>query len=70
MYSAEWIVKRSCTNKKSYSKEEAEIIVDMKALKGDCIFWYHCPFCMRYHLSRSPTPTFKLEVLGGNRNPL
>jgi len=67
MQSTEWIIRRTCTDKKSYSREEADEIIDKRATRGECIYWYKCQFCMRFHLSRQATAYHRLDIVGGQK---
>lgn len=63
MRSTEWIIKRTCIDKKSFSKEEADDIVDKKAEQGLVFYWYKCQFCQRYHLSRQSEAENKIKIV-------
>lgn len=65
MKTTEWIIKRMCIDKESLSREEADYIVDKKVRVGIVLYWYRCPFCMRYHMSSQDSAEKKLEVIGG-----
>ena len=66
MKSIEWIIKRTCIDKKSFSREEADDIVDRKAELNQVYYWYKCQFCQRYHLSRQAESENRIEIVGGN----
>lgn len=46
------IMNRSCVNKKSFSEEAANGVVDRLAERGELIFFYKCEFCNAFHLTR------------------
>jgi len=60
----EWLIYRSCVDKKSFSKEEADTLVDDFARNGKVIYWYKCELCMRYHITRKDQNEIvkKLEI--------
>ncbi len=65
MKNTEWIIRRTCIDKQSFSLVEAEDIVDRKARLGKLFYWYKCQFCQRYHMSRQDSSEDKIEVIGG-----
>ncbi len=67
MRSIEWIIKRTCIDKKSFSREEADDIVDRKAELNQVYYWYKCQFCQRYHLSRQAESENRIEIVGGKQ---
>lgn len=45
------------------SLEKANRQVDAFAAKGEVIYYYHCPFCLDYHLtSRPPSEEFNSKL--------
>lgn len=58
------IFERACLNKKSFSKEKADIIVDKLAFNGELIYYYKCSFCSAYHLTtQEHSPLEQLEII-------
>lgn len=47
-----FVFERSCLNKKSFSREAADAVVDRFAEKGELIFYYKCQFCNSFHMTR------------------
>jgi len=62
------IIERSCTNKKSLSKEEADDIIDRKARRGQVMYYYKCEFCSRFHLTKLDHTVKSITIIGGNSN--
>jgi hypothetical protein len=62
------VIDRTCTNKREYSKEGANVVVDNFASKGIVVYYYQCPFCSRYHISRQWSTHFNVTVIGGKNN--
>lgn len=59
-----FIFEKSCLNKKSFSREAADSVVDRFAQRGELIFYYKCQFCNSYHLtSKSGKVEKRLEVV-------
>lgn len=63
----EWIIRRMCIEKESLSREEADSVVDKFAKRGIVLYWYRCPFCMRYHMSRQESSIVKMDIIGGGK---
>jgi aspartate carbamoyltransferase regulatory subunit len=59
-----YILERSCLNKKSFSKEAADKVVDFMATQKKEMYYYKCDFCSSYHLtSHYPDIPKKLEII-------
>jgi len=59
-----YVIERSCINKKSFSEEKANEIVDFFASKNEEMYYYKCDFCGSYHLtSRQPNIPKILRIL-------
>lgn len=56
------IINRSCIDKQSLTKEEADKYIDRKARKGIVLYYYKCSFCNRYHISKMDHTINILEV--------
>lgn len=59
------IILRSCLEKKSMSKFEADKVIDYYAARNRIMFYYKCDFCNRYHISKNSETTKSLQIIGG-----
>ena len=48
-----WLINRACLSKQSYSKSQADNMVDFKAAQGIVLLYYKCAFCNSYHLTKN-----------------
>lgn len=48
-----WLEKRTCTRKEPMSLGKAEMRIDEYAAKGILRFYYACPFCEKYHITKN-----------------
>jgi hypothetical protein len=60
------IILRTCIEKVSLSKEQADNYIDQKLEQGILLYYYKCQFCSRYHVSKQDESFKYLEVIGGN----
>ena len=60
------IIERTCTNKVEMSEEEANQTIERFAQKGRIMYFYRCPFCSRFHVTRQTGTVQHIEVIGGN----
>jgi hypothetical protein len=59
-----YVMEKSCINKKSFSEEKANQVVDFFATKKDAIYFYKCDFCGSHHLTRrKPNMPKVLKIL-------
>jgi hypothetical protein len=56
------LVIRSCTGKRRLNLKKAENEIDYYAAKNVLMFYYHCPFCYKYHLTHSPPKPALAEI--------
>jgi hypothetical protein len=57
-------MKRSCLDKKSFSEEKANKVVDFLASKNEEMYFYKCDFCGSHHLtSRTPNVPKVIRIL-------
>ena len=59
------IIKRMCLDKRPLSYEQANRTIDYHANSGMVMYFYVCPMCKRYHLSKYPDAFNKIEIIGG-----
>ena len=59
------IILRSCTDKRSLSKAEADNTIDYYAKKQMIMYYYKCDFCNRFHVSKYSESNKTLQILGG-----
>lgn len=54
------IINRSCTNKKAFNLKKADQIVTSYLERKELMFYYKCPICKSYHLTKNE-PSKKTE---------
>ena len=57
------IVNRTCIEKVQLTKEEADKFIDSKARKGKVLYYYKCPFCCCYHISKLDHSVNTIEIV-------
>ena len=60
------IIKRTCIDKVSLSKEQADSLIDKKLEQGILLYYYKCQFCSRYHVSKKDSTINIVQVIGGS----
>lgn len=65
MRSASEVILSSCLDKKSFSKKEADGVIDYYAKRKKIMFYYKCDFCNRFHISKQHDTVKKLLIIGG-----
>ncbi len=55
----EWLRSKTCADKGKLSKARADITVDEWASRGTLMYYYICPYCTKYHLTRSEPRNIK-----------
>ena len=63
--SASYIIRRTCTTKKSYSLKDADDFITEKLEEGKVLYYYRCIFCNRYHMSKQDHTVNVLDIIGG-----
>lgn len=63
--SASFIIRRTCTTKKSYTFKDADDFITEKMEQGIVLYYYKCIFCGRYHISKQDHTVNVLEIIGG-----
>jgi hypothetical protein len=59
-----YVIERSCLNKKSFSEETANKVIDFLASKNEEMYFYKCDFCGSHHLtSRTPNVPKVIRIL-------
>lgn len=48
----EWVMNSACLRKKNLSEEEANRIIDYHFKNGRLLYYYKCPFCLSFHLTK------------------
>ena len=61
----QFIIERSCLNKRSYTRKSADDVVDQALKEHNKLFYYYkCQFCNSFHLtSKEPVVVKHLEVV-------
>ena len=62
-----YIIKRTCLDKRQLSKLNADIAIESYAKKKIVMYYYKCPFCSSYHLTKKERVDEWLTVIGGNK---
>lgn len=52
MDAKEWHKWRTCLRKTKLSKARADCLIDDNAAKGILRYYYRCPYCNAYHLTK------------------
>jgi hypothetical protein len=59
-----YVMKRSCLDKKSFSEEKANKVIDFLASKNEEMYFYKCDFCGSHHLtSKAPNVPKIIRIL-------
>lgn len=65
MKTAREIIFRSCIDKSSLSKADAENAIDHYAKQNKVMYYYRCDFCNRFHISKQSETAKTLQIIGG-----
>jgi len=57
-----WIIHRSCIEKKSFKLEAVNKVIDKLMEQGTIMYYYHCPLCSSYHLTKNPPYFIDFQV--------
>lgn len=65
MLSIAEVINKTCIDKKSLSKKEADETIERYAKQGRLFYYYKCNFCNRYHISKNYNTVDRVKIFKG-----